>query len=73
MVGFLVENTKIDAQLKVSEDFNDFKAGETALNIAERKNFKKILKLLNPPEMKDQVIWNILQMDWDLTPNSGIF
>ena len=59
LVDFLMENENVDAQLKVLKDFNDFEAGETALDIAERKNLTDILKMLKPPEMTNPVFWKI--------------
>ena len=56
LVRFLLENTKIDAQLKVLKSFKDFKVGETALDAAKRMNQHEIVSILKQLKMCNQVL-----------------
>ena len=53
LVRFLLENTRIDVQLRILKYNRDFKAGETALDVAQRKNFYEIASILKEQNVKN--------------------
>ena len=56
LVRFLLENTKMDAQLKVLKNCNSFKVGETALDFARRMNHHEIVSIFKQSKMCNQVL-----------------
>ena len=54
LVRFLIENTKIDTKLK------NMKAGETALDLAVRKDYHEIVSMLKPNQRMNQVTHNMI-------------
>ena len=52
LVRFLLENTRIDVQLRILKNHRDLKAGETALDIAQRMNFYEIVSILKEQKVK---------------------
>ena len=56
LVRFLLENTKMDAQLKVLKNYNAFKVGETALDAAKRMNHHESVAIFKQSKMCNQVL-----------------